>query len=719
MVVSQPEDRPTRTAQQKISQSKHPSDPSSKGVGQIKHHQNARAERAIQTIMSMARTYMIHVGLRWSRNERDRGTTDNLALWAFAVRHPCHVDLQSPAYLTLSLVPKWKQRSLLANSCGSRRSTRLLLLLFVISSLAKKVVHNTMLFLTFDDKFEAVYGTEYDPGVVENVEKIDAEIWANGHDYYAGEEFDKAKVKAGEQKARAKRRMDECKANTPGLGWTTVRLMLILEVLLNLKSNKQGNIKAAFLHLHASPGKVLMLKKTLYGLRQSPRAFWKYMVQEMANVGMPQSDLDPCIFVGEKVICICYVDDLLFWARDEVDISSPRQADRSALWTDQSRGPAVALRPGTGAGIPGSAARESQAECRTGTSATGRGPAVASQGPRQPASLQPAPGRYKFPEASTNSKPHSESSLSQPLLDFPKSPFTDGFAPSPDLVAIQLELAGVIGHNDILANCTTIQEVTTATRTDNTAAAAAHSWATKGAVSSTGPSSYYLLRLKSMHQRTHRYQLRTFYIPGPINKMADDCSRFWHLTDKELLEYFNRTYPQAVPWQIRELSPAMHEALNLALLCKRAPPEALDVVLKPVDESDTGFPQGWELPVSAASHGFRQRLYEQFALRPKSWTDRRPTPINPTSTSPNFRQSPEAQLPLLTVSSNLKKPNFYSTPEAGLFLSPVGDSASLMSLAFLTSNIQSTEYWGWSRMNDLHHNDQSIPKLSLSKSIRE
>ena len=70
----------------------------------------------------------------------------------------------------------------------------------------------------------------------------------------------------------------------------------------------------------------------------------------------------------------------------------------------------------------------------------------------------------------------------------------------------------------------------------------------------------------------------------------------------------------------------MHEALNSALLCKRASPEALDVVLKPVDESDAGFSQGWELPVSAKSHGFRQRLYEQFALRPKSWTDRRPTP---------------------------------------------------------------------------------------------
>ena len=67
-------------------------------------------------------------------------------------------------------------------------------------------------------------------------------------------------------------------------------------------------------------GKVLKLKKTLYGLRQSPRAFWKYLVEKMELCDMPQSKLDPCLFVGDKVICICYVDDLLFWAKDEKDI---------------------------------------------------------------------------------------------------------------------------------------------------------------------------------------------------------------------------------------------------------------------------------------------------------------------------------------------------------------------------------------------------------------
>jgi hypothetical protein len=44
------------------------------------------------------------------------------------------------------------------------------------------------------------------------------------------------------------------------------------------------------------------------------------MVEKMEQCNMPQSEFDPCLFVGEKVICICYVDDIIFWAKDEADI---------------------------------------------------------------------------------------------------------------------------------------------------------------------------------------------------------------------------------------------------------------------------------------------------------------------------------------------------------------------------------------------------------------
>ena len=110
--------------------------------------------------------------------------------------------------------------------------------------------------------------------------------------------------------------------------------MLILEVLLGLKS-KQGDVTAAFLHAKLDKGekvyiemprgfrqegKCLLLKRTLCGLRQSPRAFWKYLVAKMEACGMLQSKLDPCLFVGERVIAVSFVDDILFWSKDESEI---------------------------------------------------------------------------------------------------------------------------------------------------------------------------------------------------------------------------------------------------------------------------------------------------------------------------------------------------------------------------------------------------------------
>ncbi len=50
------------------------------GVGA--QHQHARAERAIQTIMYMARTFMVNASLHWT----DCGS-DDLSLWSFAVKH--------------------------------------------------------------------------------------------------------------------------------------------------------------------------------------------------------------------------------------------------------------------------------------------------------------------------------------------------------------------------------------------------------------------------------------------------------------------------------------------------------------------------------------------------------------------------------------------------------------------------------------------------------
>ena len=67
-------------------------------------------------------------------------------------------------------------------------------------------------------------------------------------------------------------------------------------------------------------GKVLKRKKSLYGLLQSPRVFWNFLTNKMKECATNQTQIDPCLFDGGKVICICYVDDLILCLHNDSDI---------------------------------------------------------------------------------------------------------------------------------------------------------------------------------------------------------------------------------------------------------------------------------------------------------------------------------------------------------------------------------------------------------------
>ena len=133
-----------------------------------------------------------------------------------------------------------------------------------------------------------------------------------------------------------------------------------------------------------------------------------------------------------------------------------------------------------------------------------------------------------------------------------------------------LELAGTIGHHDVVAAVAQVQNLTIGTCTDNTPTL---SWQTKGSTTTLGPAAY-LLRCQALHQRHFRYQKALGHIPGTLNKMADDASRRFDLSDEQLLTHFNRNYPQVLPWQQRHLRPAMRSALISSLRRRRPAPES-------------------------------------------------------------------------------------------------------------------------------------------------
>ncbi|KAL7474206.1 hypothetical protein ACHAW6_000192 [Cyclotella cf. meneghiniana] len=111
--------------------------------------------------------------------------------------------------------------------------------------------------------------------------------------------------------------------------------MMVLSTKLGLRS-AQADITAAFVHPKLGPDEhifvhqpagfqrghnlVLSLNRSIYGLRQVPRYFFQHLKCNMEHHGLKQSSLDPCLFIGKSVISLCYVDDILFYACEDLHI---------------------------------------------------------------------------------------------------------------------------------------------------------------------------------------------------------------------------------------------------------------------------------------------------------------------------------------------------------------------------------------------------------------
>ena len=142
--------------------------------------------------------------------------------------------------------------------------------------------------------------------------------------------------------------VDFFEAWAPVVNWQTVRALLILATKMELVS-AHADITAAFVHaeldedehiyVHQTPifkrdgNLVYKLRRNIYGLRQSPRNFFQYLSDKLLAEGLKPSRLDPCLFVGDKVIAVIYVDDVLLYSKstEAIDdlLSNLKKADVS------------------------------------------------------------------------------------------------------------------------------------------------------------------------------------------------------------------------------------------------------------------------------------------------------------------------------------------------------------------------------------------------------
>lgn len=135
---------------------------------------------------------------------------------------------------------------------------------------------------------------------------------------------------------RQKEGIDYFETWSPVVQWQTVRLMMIFSSILGLKS-AQADITAAFVHTdlpetvyitqpkgfeYSDPNDpdtkyVLKLNKALYGLKQAPRHFFNHLKDRLEKHNVRQSTCDPCLFIGDDIVVVVYVDDLLLYAKDD------------------------------------------------------------------------------------------------------------------------------------------------------------------------------------------------------------------------------------------------------------------------------------------------------------------------------------------------------------------------------------------------------------------
>ena len=120
----------------------------------------------------------------------------------------------------------------------------------------------------------------------------------------------KLKARNGIQGDRQIQGVDFTETFAPVVSWNTVQLMLIFSQVMNV----QVDYVAAFTQApidtdvycempqgFCKDGKVLKLKKSLYGLCQSPLNFLNHLKQNPESIGFESQDqIDPCLFISPK-----------------------------------------------------------------------------------------------------------------------------------------------------------------------------------------------------------------------------------------------------------------------------------------------------------------------------------------------------------------------------------------------------------------------------------
>ncbi len=130
-----------------------------------------------------------------------------------------------------------------------------------------------------------------------------------------------------------------------------------------------------------------------------------------------------------------------------------------------------------------------------------------------------------------------------------------------------LELAAIVIGSALAARDDPLAYDSILLASDNTPAVA---WATKGSTTSAAPNAFLLHQLARQRQ-TWRYSLSPCFTPCSTNKIADACSRCFHLSDSDFLNFINTAYPVQPCWRLAHLPSELISNVNSNLFRQLQP----------------------------------------------------------------------------------------------------------------------------------------------------
>ncbi len=178
--------------------------------------------------------------------------------------------------------------------------------------------------------------------------KLFSSIWSYRNKRYPTGELVKHKARICVDGSQQKHGRDYWETNAPVVSWSTVRLILLLSTILNLKSRQVDYTQAfpqAELHnpvfmqlpqgwhldttrqLQPHPGPkyndtshFVRFRRNLYGCKLAARNWFQHLNQGLLSQGFTQSKNDPCLYLRADCIMVVYTDDCLIFAKDNSTI---------------------------------------------------------------------------------------------------------------------------------------------------------------------------------------------------------------------------------------------------------------------------------------------------------------------------------------------------------------------------------------------------------------